>query len=55
MPAELQVALALISTSTVVGASSSPHTSSIFELPDDASPEAIHALGPELEQALIGS
>ena len=25
----------------------------IFGLPDDAPPEAIHALGPELEQALI--
>lgn len=25
----------------------------IFALPDDAAPEAIHALGPELEQALI--
>ena len=25
----------------------------IFELPDTAPPEAIHALGPELEQALI--
>ena len=25
----------------------------IFELPDAAPPEAIHALGPELEQALI--
>ena len=25
----------------------------IFALPDDAPPEAIHALGPELEQALI--
>ncbi len=25
----------------------------IFDLPDDAPPEAIHALGPELEQALI--
>jgi hypothetical protein len=25
----------------------------VFALPDDAPPEAIHALGPELEQALI--
>lgn len=25
----------------------------VFELPDDAPPEAIHALGPELEQAIV--
>jgi hypothetical protein len=84
MPVELQIALALISTSTVVGGfvfaayqfiafvrqrrqetaltlmktTQPPELFSrsvrkIFELADDASPEAIHALGPELEQALI--
>lgn len=84
MPAELRIAFALISTTTVVGgfifaadqfvafvrqrrqetaltlmtATQPPELFSrsvrkIFELPDDASPEAIHALGAELEQALI--
>jgi hypothetical protein len=84
MPPELQIALALISTTTVVGGfifaayqfvtfvrqrrqetaltlmktTQPPEIFSrsarrIFELPDDASPEAIHGLGPELEQALI--
>lgn len=77
MPVELQIALALISTSTVVGGfifaayqfvtfvrqrrqetaltlmktTQPPDLFSrsvrkIFELPDDASPEAIHALAP---------
>jgi len=84
MPPELQIALALISTTTVVGGfvfaayqfvafvrqrrqetaltlmktTQPPDLFSrsvrkIFELPDDASPEAIHGLGPELEQALV--
>jgi hypothetical protein len=84
MPPELQIALALISTTTVVGGfvfaayqfvtfvrqrrqetaltlmktTQPPDLFSrsvrkIFALPDDASPEAIHGLGPELEQALI--
>src|SRR6195256_6438883 len=84
MPAELQIAFALISTATVVGGfifaayqfvafvrqrrqetaltlmktTQPPELFSrsvrkIFELADDASPEAIHGLGPELEQALI--
>ena len=84
MPAELQIAFALISTATVVGGfvfaayqfvafvrqrrqetaltlmktTQPPELFSrsvrkIFELPDAAPAEAIHALGPELEQALI--
>ena len=84
MPAELQIAFALISTATVVGGfifaayqfvafvqqrrqetaltlmktTQPPDLFSrsvrkIFELPDAAPAEAIHALGPELEQALI--
>src|SRR5258706_15168292 len=84
MPAELQIAFALISTSTVLGrfvfaayqfiafvrqrrqetaltlmkTTQPPELFSrsvrkIFELPDSAPAEAIHALGPELEQALI--
>lgn len=84
MPAELQIALALISTTTVVGGFIfaayqfvtfvrqrrqetaltlmkttqlpdlfSRSVRKIFEPPDDASPEAIHALGPGLEQALV--
>jgi hypothetical protein len=84
MPAELQIAFALISTATVVGGfifaayqfvafvrqrrqetaltlmktTQPPELFSrsirkIFELPDAASPDSIHALGPELEQALI--
>ena len=84
MPTELQIAFAVISTSTVVGGfifaayqfvafvrqrrqetaltlmktTQPPELFSrsirkIFELADDASPDAIHALGPELEQALI--
>jgi len=84
MPAELQIAFALVSTATVVGGfvfaayqfvafvrqrrqetaltlmktTQPPDLFSrsvrkIFELPDAAPAEAIHALGPELEQALI--
>ena len=84
MPVELQIGLALISTTTVVGGfvfaayqfiafvrqrrqetaltlmktTQPPELFSrsvrkIFELADDASPDAIHALGPDLEQALI--
>ena len=84
MPAELQIAFALISTATVVGGfifaayqfvafvrqrrqetaltlmktTQPPELFSrsirrIFELPDAAPAEAIHGLGPELEQALI--
>jgi hypothetical protein len=84
VPPELQIAFAVISTSTVVGGfifaayqfvafvrqrrqetaltlmktTQPPELFSrsvrkIFELADDATPEAIHGLGPELEQALI--
>jgi hypothetical protein len=84
MPAELQIAFAIISTATVVGGFVfaayqfvafvrqrrqetaltlmktveppelfSRSVRKILELPDSAPPEAIHALGPELEQALI--
>jgi hypothetical protein len=84
MPVELQIGLALVSTTTVVGGfvfaayqffafvrqrrqetaltlmktTQPPDLFSrsvrkIFELPDNAPAEAIHALGPELEQALI--
>jgi hypothetical protein len=84
MPVELQIGLALVSTTTVVGGfvfaayqfiafvrqrrqetaltlmktTQPPELFSrsvrkIFELPDDASPDQIHGLGPELEQALI--
>lgn len=84
MPTELQIAFAVISTSTVVGGfifaayqfvafvrqrrqetaltlmktTQPPELFSrsvrkVFELADDATPDAIHGLGAELEQALI--